>query len=388
MIPVKYNIRSLAVRRTTTIATALGIALVVWVLASALMLSAGIKKTLATSGQPDVAIVMRTGSDAELSSTIEENQIAKILSAPGVKRDEKGTPLGGGEIVVVAAMDKIGANGVSNVSLRGVRDNVMQFRPAVRVIEGRPPRPGTDEAMIGKRIRGRFKGLDLEQTFDLKKNRPARVVGVFEDGGSSFESEVWVGLDPLRTAYGRDGIVNSVRARLESPAMYDAFKAQIESDKNLGFLAMREPEYYEKQSEGTSLFIGALGTLIAVFFSVGAMIGAMITMYSAVANRQKEIGTLRALGFSRGSILFSFLFEAILLALLGGFLGASASMAMGFVHLPMMNMQSWSEIIFSFTPTPQIVATSLAFAAGMGLIGGLFPAVRAMRVSPVPAMRE
>jgi putative ABC transport system permease protein len=388
MIPVKYNVRSLAVRKTTTVATALGIALVVFVLASALMLSEGIKRTMGVSGSPDVAIVLRTGSDAELESSLEESQVGKILSGPGVKKGDKGMPLGMGEIVVVAAMDKIGANGVSNVTLRGVRDNVMQFRPQVHIVDGRLARPGTDEVIIGKRIRGRFKGLDLEQSFELRKNRPARVVGVFEDGGSSFESEVWVDVDELRTAFGRQGIVNSVRVRLEAPEMFDAFKTQIESDKNLGFLARREPEYYERQSEGSSIFIGALGTLIAVFFSVGAMIGAMITMYSAVANRQKEIGTLRALGFSRPSILFSFLLESILLALLGGLLGAAASMAMGFVHFSMMNFQSWSEVVFSFTPTPKIVVTALVFAGGMGILGGFFPAVRAMRVSPVPAMRE
>jgi putative ABC transport system permease protein len=388
MIPLKYNVRSLAVRRTTTIATALGIGLVVFVLASALMLSAGIKKTLGTTGSPGVAIVLRTGSDAELGSSLEENQIGKVLSAPGVMKSDKGAPLGVGEIVVVAAMDKLGANGISNVTLRGVRDNVMQFRPTVRVVEGRPARPGTDEVIVGKRIRGRFRGLDLEQTFDIRKNRPAHVVGVFEDGGSSFESEVWVDVDELRTAFGREGTVNSIRARLESPAMFDAFKTQIESDKNLGFLAMRETEYYVKQSEGTSIFISALGTLISVFFSVGAMIGAMITMYSAVANRQKEIGTMRALGFSRTSILFSFLAESILLALLGGVLGAAASMAMGFVQFSMLNFASWSEIVFTFTPTAQIVITALVFAAVMGVLGGFFPAIRAMRVSPVPAMRD
>ena len=387
MIPIRYNVRSLIVRRTTTLATAFGIGLVVFVLSAALMLSNGIKKTMASSGQPDIAMVLRTGSDNEMSSGLEEPNLHNILAAPGVKKDAKGAPLGTGETVVVAAMEKLGANGVSNVLFRGVRDNVMAFRPSVRMLAGRPARPGTDEVIVGTSIRGRFKGLELDQSFDLRKNRPAKVVGIFEDGGSSYESEVWVDIDALREAYGREGTLNSVRVRLESPAQYDAFKLQIESDKNLGFLAMREAEYYEKQSEGTSMFIGALGTLIAVFFSIGAMIGAMITMYSAVANRQKEIGTLRALGFSRTSILISFLFESMLLALLGGALGTAASLGMGAVKFSMMNMASWSEIVFSFTPTPQILVTALIFAASMGFLGGLFPAVRAMRLSPIPAMR-
>jgi putative ABC transport system permease protein len=387
VIPLRYNLRSLAVRRTTTLATSLGIGLVVFVLAAALMLSNGIKKTLATSGQPDVAMVMRSGSDNEMSSNLEEPSVHNVLSAPGVRKDEKGGPVGTSEIVVVAAMEKLGANGISNVLIRGVRDNVMAFRPTVRIVDGRPARPGTDEVIIGSRIRGRFRGLDLGGTFELRKTRPVQIVGIFEDGGSAFESEVWVDLDAVRQAYGREGSLNVIRVRLESPEAYEPFKLQVESDKNLGFMAIRETEYYERQSEGTSLFIGAMGTLISVFFAVGAMIGAMITMYSAVANRQKEIGTLRALGFSRRSILASFLMESMLLALLGGILGAAASMAMGLVHFSMMNMASWSEIVFSFSPTPKIILAALCFAGGMGLFGGLFPAIRATRVSAIQAIR-
>ncbi len=387
MIPVRYNIRSLAVRKATTLATGLGIALVVFVLASALMLSAGIRKTLGISGRPDTAIVLRQGSDAELGSLIEEPSVNVILAAPGVKKGTSG-PEGVGEVVVVGAMEKIGATGVSNVQIRGVTDDVMKFRPEVKIIAGRAPQTGSDEVLIGSRLRGRFKGLDLDQSFDIKKNRPVKVVGVFESGGSSYESEVWVDRDVLRAAYGRQGHVSSVRVHLESTASFDAFQAGVEQDKRLGLMALRESDYYEKQSEGTSKFIGAMGTLIAVFFSMGAMIGAMITMYAAVANRQREIGTLRALGFSRGSILGCFLLEAVILAFAGGLVGAAASLAMGYVHFSMLNMASWSEIVFSFDPTPAILLRALAFAGIMGLLGGFFPAVRASRVSPVAAMRE
>jgi len=387
MIPIRYNLRSLAVRKTTTVATAFGIALVVFVLASALMLSAGVKKTLCVGGRDDVAIVLRKGSDAELGSNIDLNQVNAILGAPGVKRDEKGQPIGMGEIVVVGAMEKLGASGVTNVQIRGVTHDVMKFRPEIHVVDGRPPQPGSDEVMIGKRIRGRFKGTDLGQSFDLRKNRPVKVVGVFESGGSSYESEVWVDVDVLRQAYARDGSVNSVRVALDSAAAFDNFKAAMESDKQFGYQAMTESKYFEKQSEGTSIFLGVMGGLISVFFAIGAMIGAMITMYAAVANRQREIGTLRALGFSRTSILGSFLLEAIVLALGGGILGAVASLGMGFVQFSMLNFASWSEIVFSFDPTAKIIFTSLLFAGGMGLIGGFFPAVRAARVSPVTAMR-
>jgi putative ABC transport system permease protein len=385
VIPIKYNLRSLAVRKTTTLATAFGIALVVFVLASALMLSAGIRKTLATSGQRDIAIVMRKGSDAELSSVVDEPAVGMILAAPGVSKAAK--PPGVAEIVVVGAMEKIGASGVTNVQTRGVTEDVLQFRPEIHIIDGRPARPGTDEVIIGKRIRGRFKGVDLGQSFEVKKNRPVTVVGIFEAGGSSYESEVWVDRDTLRAAYGRDGIVSSVRVKLESVSAFDAFQIGVEQDKRLGLMAQREADYYERQSEGTSKFVGVMGTLIAVFFSIGAMIGAMITMYAAVSNRQREIGTLRALGFSRRSILASFLLESVLLALAGGVVATIAAIGMGFVKFSMMNFASWSEIVFTFDATPAILTRALIFAGLMGLLGGFFPAVRAARVSPVAAMR-
>lgn len=387
MIPLQYNVRSLAVRKTTTVATALGIGLVVFVLSSSMMLAAGIKKTLGVSGRPDTAIVLRKGSDAELGSTIDAAEVNRILGAPGVLRDARDKPVGAGEVVVVGAMEKLGANGVTNVQLRGVTDAVKDLRPEMRIVEGRPARPGSDEVLVGKRIKGRFKGVDLGQSFDLRKNRPAQVVGVFEAGGSSYESEIWVDLDALRAAYAREGGVSSVRVRLASAASFDTFKAAMEGDKAYGYLTLRESDYFEKQSEGTSLFINAMGTLVSVFFAIGAMIGAMITMYAAVANRQREIGTLRALGFSRTSILVSFLLESVLLALLGGAVGAGASLAMGLVKFSMLNFASWSEIVFAFEPTPRIILTALAFAGTMGLFGGFFPAVRAARVSPIMAMR-
>lgn len=387
MIPIRYNLRSLSVRKATTLATAGGIALVVFVLASSLMLSAGIRKTLGASGKRDNAIVLRMGSDAELGSVIEESSVPLILAAPGVKADARGQPLGAAEIVVVGAMEKLGAEGVTNVAIRGVGDDVMRFRPEVHLVAGRPPKPGTDEALVGARIRGRIRGVDLGQTFDIKKNRPVTVVGVFEAEGSAYESEIWVDREILRQAYGREGIVSSVRVRLDSPTKFDAFRAGVENDKRLGLSAVPEALFYEKQSEGASLFVSALGGVVSVFFAVGAMIGAMITMYAAVANRQREIGTLRALGFSRSSVLGSFLLEAVLLSAVGGGVGALASLAMGFVHLSMVNLASWSEVVFSFDPTPQVIGVALAFACGMGLVGGLFPAVRAARTSPLMAIR-
>ncbi len=387
MIPIQYNLRNLAVRKATTAATALGLGLVVFVFASVLMLSNGIERTLGRTAAPDAAIVMRKGSDAELSSGIEAENVGIVLSSPEVSKGEGGVPKGVGEIVVVILQDKLGTDGFSNVQVRGVPDNVLAFRPEVKIIAGRKAQPGTDEVIIGKAIRGRFKGVDLEQSFELRKNRPVKVVGVFEDGGSSFESEVWADIDAVRGAFGREGLVSSIRVRLDSPSKMDAFKTSIETNKQLGLLAMSETEFYEKQSEGTSIFIKGLGFVIAFFFSIGAMIGAMITMQASIANRSREIGTLRALGFSRLSIMTAFLLESVALAILGGIIGAIASLPMSMVRFSTMNFATWSEIVFAFEPTAGIIGVSVLLAAVMGLIGGFFPALRAARMSPIQAMR-
>lgn len=326
---------------------------------------------------------MRQGSDNELSSGIEAANVSLVAAGPGVKRDVPPS----GEVIVVLAMEKVGVAGVANLQARGVTPAAMALRPEVKVIEGVAPKPGAEEVMVGKRIAGRFKGVALGQTFELRKNRPVKVVGVFEADGSSSESEVWCDLDILRNAFARQGYVSSVRVVLDSPAAFDGFKAAMESDKQYGFMALRETDYLEKQSEGTAMFIGVLGTLISVFFAAGAMIGAMITMYAAVANRQREIGTLRALGFSRASILGCFLLESTVLALVGGAVGAGAAMLMRFVKFSMMNFSSWSEIVFTFQPTPSILVVSLVFAGTMGLLGGFFPALAAARVSAIKAMR-
>jgi putative ABC transport system permease protein len=387
MIPLAYNVRNLTVRKTTSAATAIGLALVVFVFAGVLMLSNGIKKTLGRAADPNMAIVLRKGSTSELESSIEEPNVGVILSAQGVAHGSDGTPQGQGELMIVVLMNKIGTNGFSNVQVRGVPDGALSFRPDVKLIEGRAPRPGTDEVMVGKAIRGRFEGVDLGKSFDLKKNRAVNVVGVFSAEGASTESEVWAGLDTVRTTFGREGLVSSVHARLESPTKFDGFKTWVDENRQLGLEVQRESDYYEKQSQGTSIFITAIGILVTVFFAFGAMIGAMITMYGSIANRQREIGTLRALGFSRTSIITSFLLESTLLALVGGGFGAAASTLLGMVKFSMMNFASWSEIVFTFEPTPGIIVSALIGAGIMGLLGGIFPAVRAARMNPITAMR-
>jgi len=389
MIPISYNVRSLMVRKTTTFATAGGIALVVFVMAAAMMLSAGVKKTMVAGGRPDNAIVTRKGSGAELSSSIENSAVSLILAAPGVKKDETGAPLGSGETVVVIAQEKLGgkAGQVSNVLVRGVPENVLKVRPDVHIVSGRPAKPGTDECIIGKNLVGNYAGMNLGEKFDLKKNRPVEVVGVFEAGGSSFESEVWASLETARSSFGREGLVSSVTVRLESPAAFDRFKATIETDKQLLLEAERETTYYEKQSQATAIFVSVLGWVIVVFCMFGATLGAMNTMFAAVAQRKREVGTLRALGFSKFNILTSFVVESVVLAVVGGLAGLAASLLLTFAHVSLMNQASWSEITFTFSATPNILIGAIIAGCGMGILGGFLPAMKAAGTSPIEAMR-
>jgi putative ABC transport system permease protein len=388
MIPIAYNIRSLKVSKATSFATAFGICLVVFVFASMLMLSRGIESALARAGETDVAIVLRRGADAELSSQFEATAVPLVLSAPGVARDaSSGSVLGVGELNTVIILPKLGTSGFSNVQIRGLPSNGLSFRTGIEIVAGRAPRAGTDEAIVGRGIRGRFEGADLGQTLSLSGNRPVRVVGVFADEGSAMESEIWVDLDVARSAFGREGLVSSIRARLASASEFAAFKEAVEHNPELNVSAVRASQYYERQSRGTAEFIRKIGGVVVGFFSLGAVTGAAITMYSSIARRRREIGTLRALGFSTPSIMLAFLIESVALSLAGGAAGALAAAALGFVRLSMMNFATWSEVSFSLVPTPEILAASLGLAALMGLLGGFWPALRAARMNPILVMR-
>jgi putative ABC transport system permease protein len=388
MIPIGYNLGSLAQRRSTTAAAVLGIALVVFVLASTLMLGAGVDATLSRGTSDDVAIVMRKGSDNELSSIVETAKVGTILSSPGVRKGSDGLPLGVGEVAMIIMLEPVARpGGLSNVQIRGVESPVTRFRPGFQVVEGRAMTPGTDEAVVGKAIAGRFQRLTVGSTFEPKKNRPLKVVGVFADGGSALESEVWADADVVRALFGREGMASSVRVRLETPSAFDAFEAAVESDPRLGLEAMTEAQWTGKQSQFLSIFVTALGGVISFFFSIGAVIGAMITMYASVANRQREIGTMRAIGFLRRQILLSFLLESLIIALAGGSLGCLGALGMGFVKFSMLNFATFSEMVFTFQPTAGVFVTSFVFTTAMGLVGGLLPAIRAARLSPAEAMR-
>jgi len=277
--------------------------------------------------------------------------------------------------------------GFSNVMIRGITDDSIAFRPTATIIEGRAAKPGTDEVVAGRAIRGRFKGVELDSTFEMRKNRPMKVVGIFDDGGSAYESEIWADVDRVRANFGRGPIVSSVRVRLESPSKLDGFAAALGTNRQLDVAAMPEEQFLTKTSQGTAIFLSAMGFAIAFFFSIGAMIGAMITMHATVAHRQREIGTLRALGFTRLQILTSFLFESVVLSIVGGALGAAASLLMSLRSFSTMNWATFSEIVFKFEPSAGIVASAMVAAAAMGILGGFWPAVRAARINPVQAMR-
>jgi putative ABC transport system permease protein len=323
-----------------------------------------------------------------MPSSIEDKSIALIKVAPGVKKGSDGQPLVIGESVVVLFQELTNGKGKSNATLRGVPlDQVQAFRPELKIIEGKMAAAGSNEVIVGTRIVGRFKGLEIGNSLDLRKNRAVKVVGVFEAAGSSFESEVWGDVEYVRQAFGRESVVSSVRVKLDSPAVFEGFEAAIEQDKQLGLEAMAEPDFYRKQSENTSIFIMAMGTLVAVFFSIGAMIGAMITMYGSVAHRRREIGVLRAIGFSRSAIMLSFLLESVMLALLGALLGTLGALAMGMVKFSMLNFATFSEIVFEFHATPEILIRAIVFGGVMGVLGGFLPAIRAARTSPIEAMK-
>lgn len=388
MIPFAYNLRSLLVRKATTWAAVLGLALVVFVFASVMMLTNGIAQATRRALDPSSAIVLRSGAAAEIESSIDMAAVARIAAAPGIARAPDGQPLMAAELIVLIILgDRQGSGAVSNVQLRGVPDDVARFRPRVRIVEGRAPRPGTDEAIVGRAIRGRFAGLELGGKLDLTKNRPLEIVGVFEDGGSSYESELWADRPLVQRTFGQEGVVSSVRVRLESAQAFARFKAAVSGDRELGLGVFREREFAERQTQGTANFLGALGFLVASLFALGATLGAMITMHAVIAQRAREIGTLRALGFSRRQVLVSFLLEALLLALAGGVLGAAGSLLLASQRISMINTATWAELSFQFEPSIEIVSTALGIAALMGFAGGLLPALAATRIDPARAMR-
>jgi len=384
-IPISYSFRNLWTRRLTTALTAAGMALVVFVFAATLMLAEGLQKTLVATGSPDNVVVIRKASQSEVQSGVERLQASIVDSQPEVAIGAAGRPLLAKELVVLINLNKRGSNKPANVVIRGVGDASLTLRPQVRLVEGRMPRPGSAEILAGRSIAKRFAGAGIGEHLRFAM-RDWTVVGIFDAGSTGFSSEIWGDADQLMQSFRRP-VYSSVTFKLRDSAGFDALKQRLESDPRLTVEAKRETKYYLDQSEAMAKFLRILGLTLTVIFSLGAVIGAMITMYAAVANRVTEIGTLRALGFQRGSILAAFVLEALFLGLLGGLLGIFAASFMQLITISTMNWQSFAELAFSFSLSPGIIVKSLLFAIGMGLVGGILPAFRAARMSIVDALR-
>jgi len=384
-IPFNYVLRNLAARRLTTLLTAGGMALVVYVFATVLMLAAGLEATLVATGQPDNVVVIRKGSQTEVQSGVDRSSAAIVESLPQIATGQEGAKLLSKESVVLINLPKRSTGKPSNVVIRGVTPVGVTLRPQVQLVEGRMFRPGTSEIVAGRAIAGGFQGAAVGETLRFAQ-RDWTVVGVFDAGRTGFDSEIWGDAEQLLQAFRRTAF-SALIFKLTDGDRFDEVKAEIENDPRLQLEAKRETRFYADQSEQLSRFISYLGLTISIIFSIGAIIGAMITMYASVASRTGEIGTLRALGFSRSSILLAFLIESLLLGLAGGALGLLAASFMQAFTISTMNFQTFSEIAFSFSLTPDIVGASLVFALAMGFVGGFLPAARAARLKIVDALR-
>jgi ABC-type lipoprotein release transport system permease subunit len=373
-------------RRLTTFLTAGGMALVVFVFASIMMLSTGLEKTLVETGSDQNVIITRKGANAEMQSGIDRDQAAIIETQSELATGADGTLLTTRELVVPIGLIKRGTNKASNVVIRGVTKSSLLLRTQVKMLAGRFPQPGSLEIMVGSSIAHRFSGVGLGEQLRFAL-RDWLVVGVFDAGTTGFSSEVWGDVDQIMQAFRRP-VYSSLTFRLQDTAMFQSLKDRLESEPRLTVEVRRETDYYRDQSEAMAKFIRILGVSLTIIFSIGAMIGALITMYAAVANRVGEIGTLRALGFQRMSILIAFLAEALFLGLLGGIGGLVLASFMQLITISTMNWQTFSELAFSFTLAPDIICKSLAFSLAMGLIGGVVPAIRASRLKIVDALRE
>ena len=385
-IPIKYVLRSSSSRRLTTVITMCGIALVVFVFTAVLMMANGIQETLRSTGSDDNIVVARKAAMSEIMSIIDREAAGIVTNMPQVARAADGRPLSSKEVVVIINLAKLGAAGISNVTVRGVEEAAFQLRPQVRIVEGRMFKWGAREIIAGAGITKRFAGAQIGERIKFGGDL-WNVVGIFDTDGSGFDSEIWGDLNQVADAFKRQSL-STVTFRIKNPDDLNDLVNAYEADNRLQyFIPKREKKFFEEQSEMMAKFIRILGLFITVIFSTGATIGAMITMYGAVANRTVEIGTMRALGFYRRSILLAFLAEALVLSFAGGALGLGFASLLQFFTISTLNFGSFSELAFSFALSPSIIAMSMGFSLLMGLIGGFLPAVRAARLNIVQALR-
>jgi putative ABC transport system permease protein len=380
-IPVIYNVRSVKARWTSAIVAVLGIAGTVGVFVAMLSLARGFKATLVSSGSADNAIIMRAGATSEMTGGVTIDTVKIVQDAPGIARASDG-PLVTPEVVLVAPIPLISTGTDANVQVRGVSKNVLEIRTKVKIVEGRMFTPGLAEIVVGKNANTSYAGLTLGNTISLGSVR-FLIVGIFDAGGSSFDSEIWGDAHLIGPAYNRpDTFFQSVTVHLTSPNSLQQLKDSLTTDPRLNVDVTREVDYYSKQSTRLTTLITVLGGLVAAIMAIGAVFGALNTMYSAIAERGREIATMRAIGFGGPSVVFSFVLEALLIAFVGGLLGCIAVLPLNGWTTGAMNLQTFSHVAFAFKITPELLVKGIFFALLMGLIGGLLPAIRAA-VQPV-----
>jgi putative ABC transport system permease protein len=383
----KFGLLGLPQRRGSVVAAVMGIAGVVGVLVGVLSMAVGFKKAMASSASPDAAIVLRSGADNEMSSGLDGAETRVIADAPGLARGPEG-PLASSELFVIIDLPKRSSGTDANVALRGVEQAAFHVRDKLKIVQGRPFERGKNEVVAGIGAAREFAGLDVGSKLRVGRNE-WEVVGLFSAGGGTAESEVWTDATVLQDAYHRSRSFQSVYAKLTAPEAFLQFSNSIATDPRVNVKVMRQADYYASQSTLLTTLIRTLGFLVAALMAVGAVFGALNTMYNSVATRSREIATLRALGFGGGAVVVSVMIESLALALVGGALGAGvAYLTCNGFHTSTVNWQSFSQVTFAFDVTPLLLAQGIIWATAIGLIGGLLPALRAARQPIATALRE
>lgn len=385
-IPLSYVMRNLWVRRVTTVLTAGGMALVVFVFATVLMMSEGINETMVATGQPDNVLILRKGAGAEINSAITRSQASNLDALPGIATDNQGRRLVSREVAVLNNLPKRDSVEMANVTLRGTSDIGLTIRPQVKLVEGRMFRPGTSEIVVGRAVARGFANMSLGHTITMA-GREWTVVGTFDAERSGFDSEIWGDVDQVMQAF-RRAVYASIVFKLASIEAFNGIRQAIADDPQLQLDAKLEARFYAEQSEGMTKFIKLLGLSLSVIFSIGAIVGAMITMFAAVASRIGEIGTLRALGFRREAVLMAFLGESLGLAMVGGIVGLMAASLMQTVNISTLNYQTFAEMAFRFKFTWNVAVQTMSFSLLMGFLGGFVPAWRAGQLSIIECLRQ
>ena len=386
-IPVIYNLRSVKERWSSAIVAVVGIAGTVGVFVAMLSLARGFKATLVSSGSEDNAIIMRAGATSEMTGGVTIDTVKIIQDEPGIARSADG-PLVTPEVVLVAPIPLISTGTDANVEIRGVSKNVLEIRKNIKIVQGRMFTPGLNELVVGKNANTSYAGLTLGNTISLGSVR-WKIVGIFDAGGSAFDSDVWGDAHLIGPAYNRpDTFFQSVTVHLTSPSAFQQLKDAATSDPRLNVDVTREIDYYSKQSNRLTKLITVLGGMVAAVMAIGAVFGALNTMYSAVSERGREIATMRALGFGGPAVVFSFVIEALLISFVGGLIGCLAVLPLNGFTTGAMNLQTFSHLAFAFKITPELLVKGVVFALFMGVLGGLLPAIRAASLPISHALRE